>query len=447
MDESRRRLLLRTLFGGGLLGLRALATGVPLAVLANPRKALAQTCTPTVPAQGQYIIYASSANGDPLNANVPGMYSDPGIAHPLQASMAPTAMTLSGKPTVGAAPWAGLAQSVLDRTVFFHHGTYTVVHPDMTKVMSLEGKVTQVVNGATQKEMLLSFLSKNLAPGLCTVQSEPITLGPRSTSETVTVGGRPQPIINPTSLASLLGNPTGVLGTLTALRDTHLDQLNAWFKQNGNSAQRSFLDRYATSQQQVRSISQSLLSSLSTIKDNGQDSQATAALTLIRMNVTPVVGIHLAFGGDNHTDTALAGEATQQVAGVLSISKLMDQLVSAGMQDKVTFLTLNVFGRTLSVKSGAANGRNHLGDHHVMVAIGKGFKGAVVGGVEPRSNDYRATSIDSATGNGVVNGGGDIPFTQTLQSVGKTLGVGVGVPAATMTSSIVEGKILSSVLA
>ena len=43
MTIPRRKVLLDALFGAGWLGLRSLATGVPLAVLADPRKASAQT--------------------------------------------------------------------------------------------------------------------------------------------------------------------------------------------------------------------------------------------------------------------------------------------------------------------------------------------------------------------------------------------------------------------
>ncbi|MDB4983317.1 MAG: hypothetical protein JWM82_4069, partial [Myxococcales bacterium] len=40
-DPGRRKAILDGLFGAGWLGLRALATGVPVALLANPRRALA----------------------------------------------------------------------------------------------------------------------------------------------------------------------------------------------------------------------------------------------------------------------------------------------------------------------------------------------------------------------------------------------------------------------
>ena len=440
MTIPRRKVLLDALFGAGWLGLRSLATGIPLAVLANPRKASAQAA-PACAANpnAQYLLLSSSANGDPLNANVPGMYTIPDISHPLDPAMAPAALTLSGQSWTAATPWAQLPQAMLDRTCFFHHGTYTVVHPDLAKVMTLQGFVSQ-------HEMLVSLLSTQLAGCLGTVQPEPVALGPRSASEGITVGGRPQPILSPSALASLLSSPAGPLGQVQKIRDADLDRLNDWYRQNGNPAQRAFIDRYALSQQQARSVSESLLTQLAAIKDNSPDSQVAAALILFRMNVTPVVSIHIPFGGDNHTDTAFATETKETVAGVATIGNLWTQLNALGMQDRVTFATMNVFGRTLSASNGSTNGRNHHGDHHVTVMIGKPFKGGVVGGVEPYQREYRAMSIDAATGNPVAGQSGNVPFSETLSAMGKTLGVGCGASGETLDLSIRGGKVVGGTL-
>jgi len=438
MHQSRRQLLLETLFGAGLLGLRSLATGIPLAVLANPRRAAAQAAGCASNPAAQYILLSSSANGDPLNANVPGMYQIPDIAHPLDAAMAPAQLTLSGRAWTAAKPWAQLPQAMLDRTCFFHHGTYTVVHPDLAKVMSLQGFVSQ-------HEMLVSLLSAQLAGCLGTVQSAPVALGPRSASEGLTVGGRPQPILSPSALASLLSAPSGPLGQIQKIRDADLDRLNDTYRQDGNPAQRAFIDRYALSQQQARNISESLLSSLAAIKDNSPDSQVAAALILFRMNVTPVVSIHIPFGGDNHNDTAFANESKQTVAGVATLANFWSLLQGAGLQDRVTFANMNVFGRTLSAAK-AKNGRDHHGDHHVTVLIGKPFKGGVIGGVESADGDYRATSIDATSGSAVAGGSGSVPFSETLSAMGKSLGVGCGVSGAALDLSIRGGKAVAGAL-
>src|SRR5216684_2194385 len=249
---SRRKLMLDTLFGAGLLGLRSLATGIPIAVLANPRRAAAQTTACAANPSAQYLLLSSSVNGDPVNANVPGMYQIPDIAHPPDVAMAPAQLTLMGKAWTAATPWAQLPQAMLDRACFFHHGTYTVVHPDLAKVMKLSGFVSH-------QEMLVSLIASQLASCLGTVQAEPLALGPRSSSESLTAGGRPQPILSPTSLSALLASPAGPLGQIQKIRDADLDRLNAWYKQNGNSAQRAFIDRYALSQEQARSISEALI--------------------------------------------------------------------------------------------------------------------------------------------------------------------------------------------
>ena len=94
MNLSRRKLLLETLFGAGMLGLRSLATGIPIAVLANPRKAVAQTVPSCSNPAAQYILLSSSVDGDPLNANVPGMYL---TWIPLPSRIALTSSTDNGR--------------------------------------------------------------------------------------------------------------------------------------------------------------------------------------------------------------------------------------------------------------------------------------------------------------------------------------------------------------
>jgi hypothetical protein len=181
------------------------------------------------------------------------------------------------------------------------------------------------------------------------------------------------------------------------------------------------------------------LSALSSIADNKIDAQITAALTLIQMNVAPVIAIHIPFGGDNHHDTGLQAETTQTVSGVAAIASLMAQLESAGLQDRVSFVSLNVFGRTIG--PGNTDGRQHNGNHQVSIAIGKPFRSGVIGGVAPVQGDYGALPIDSKSGAGVS--GGDIAAVDTLASFGKTVLTGVGADA----SAIMSGKVISAALA
>jgi hypothetical protein len=443
MELSRRRFLMQALFGSAGLGLKALASGIPISILANPRAALAQARN-GIPARHtgfgpQYVVLATSGDGDPLNANAPGSYISPLVGHPTDPSMAATALRLKGNSTTAALPWSQLAQPLLDRSCFFHHGTYTVIHSDEASILALGADST---NGT----MLASLLAGQLGPALHTVQNDPVVLGPRSTSEDLVYDGHPEPILAPSSLAAVLAPPSGPLGKLTSLRDAAVDELNALVKAEGHPGKSSFIDAYALSQTQARNLSHDLLSNLASITDDSPNSQVTAAVTLIRMNVAPLVSIHIPFGADNHTDANLFMETTQTVSGVATIGNLWSQLVSAGLQDSVCFLSLNVFGRTL-LASTSERGRQHNGNHHVAVMFGAPFQGSVIGGIETAGNDLGAMSISSATGAGVPGGGGDIAFSDTLRAMATTFGTGIGVDPKFLAKNISGGKTVSAALA
>jgi hypothetical protein len=438
---NRRNALLSTLFGAGYVGLRALATGLPASLLLDPRRALADA-PPACPgaSKAQFIIFNTSGNGDPINASVPGTYEDSKIVHSSDPSMMAKALTLSGQSFQAAMPWTTLPQSVLDRTSFWHIMTNTPVHPKEPDVLKLQ-------DTTLAGEMLPSILAKQLAPCLNTIQAQPISLGATTPSEALTYGGQAQPIIPALALKATLTSPTGPLTNLQPLRDQTLDQIYALYKSHGTAAQQAYIDSLVTSQTQVRSISQSLLNQLESITDNTPASQILAAVTLIQMKVTPVIAIHIPFGSDNHSDPALARETSETVAGVASIASLMAQLASAGLSDQVSFMTLNVFGRTLG--QGNTDGRQHNPNHQVSIAIGKPFKGGVVGGITPMmlgaSMDYGCLPIDSASGKG--SAGGDVTALDTLSAFGQTMLAAVGVDPATIATQITAGKVVQGALA
>jgi hypothetical protein len=449
---SRRDLVLRMLFGAGFVGLRSLASGIPASILLNPRRAMAAADSGAAPptiTNPQYIIYSTSFNGDPVNCNAPGTYDDPGIAHPTDPSMVSTPMTFGSRTVNGAQIWSTLPSSVLSRTCFFHHGTYTIIHPDEVKVLALNGAVAG-------GEMVPSFLSRELATALGTVRPQPLSLGGQGAIEAIFYQGQPQAFLTPTTLATVLGSPNNGLGAanLVSLRDQTLDSLNAFARSQGNTAQKNFIDQYATSATQLRTLQQSLLSSLSAIKDNSQDSQIQAAIILFQMKVTPVVAVHVSFGGDNHGDPGLATEIAGHQTGVASIAKMMQGLASANLQDKVTFVMSNVFGRTM-VNGFNADGRQHNDRHHVTVMIGPGVQGSVIGGPTlaqgaapgggAGTTEYSALPIDSSTGLGSTSG--DIAYGDTMQSMAKTLAAAVGMPSSVISQNILSGTVVTPALA
>ncbi len=440
---NRRDALLSALFGTGYIGLRALATGLPAWFLANPSTAKAQdmACAVTAKENLQYLIVSTSSAGDPMNCNVPGTYEAPEIVHPLQPEVAATQVQLGAKTYGAALPWAStdvggaLSPATLARTSFFHHMTRSTVHGDQPKVMKLMG-------GMNRGEMLVSAYAKHLSTCFGTIQPEPVAVGARNNaSELVSFAGRSLPAISPTQLKQLLtGSRNSPLLKLRAARDASLDRMHALAKANSNAAQLRFIDAMAASRQQVRGLAEALATTLSAISSDNAAGQALAAAALISANVTPVVTMHIGFGGDNHTDQDLAGEAADHVTGVQSIQAVMDALASLGLTDKVTFATMNVFGRNLNGidKVLARTGRDHYGNHAVSVLIGKNIAPGVVGGVVAGNGGaFQASPISSATG--AADPAGDIPTAETHLAVARTLGAALGIPAAALEPDFASG--------
>ncbi len=450
---TRRDGLLTALFGTGLVGLRALATGLPAWYLLDPRRASAQdlNCLITAQANMQYLIVSTSSMGDPINCNCPGTYEATDIIHPTQAEVAATQITLGGKTYGAALPWAPTASggsldpATLARTSFFHHTTGTTVHGDQPKVMKLLGDLSG-------GEMFVSAVAKHLSTCFGTVQAEPIALGAGSNaSELVSFGGRTLASIRPTQLKQLLAaSATNPLIKLQSLRDSSLDQLNALAKTDATGVQAQFLDALATSQTQVRALSTQLSTTLSAIADDQVKGQSLAAAALIAANVTPVVTMHIPFGGDNHSDQNLQGEADQTVSGVAAIQTLMGNLSSLTLLDKVTFATWNVFGRNLNGIAKVTNrtGRDHYGNHSVTVMIGKNVVSGVVGGVTTdASGAYVASAIDSSSG--AASASGDITSDGTHDAAARTLAAALGIPATVVSSDFIAsagGKVVAAAL-
>lgn len=430
---TRRDVILSGLFGAGYVGLRALATGLPASFLLRPTEASAAELCAVAQGKAQYLVLSMSAAGDPVNGNVPGTYAFADIPHPADPQMQKTALKLGAVSTQAAAPWAGLSQWILDRTCFFHHATLTNNHPNLPKVMKAMG-------ATLRQEMLPSIYAKALGPCLGTVQSEPLSIG---AGEVLTYEGRGLANLNATGLRDVLTKPDGPLSRLQSIRDKSLDRMYAVLKERGTGAQKEYLDRLATSRNQVRSLSDQLLDNLAAITSDGADGQVVAAATLIKMNVAPVMAISIPFGGDNHSDPDLARETAETVSGVQRIQQLMDKLKELGIEDRVSFMLLNVFGRTLT-KLGT-KGRDHWASHHCAVLMGKGVKAGIVGGLVPQGGDYAALPIDSATGKGAA--GGDVPFQETLSALGKTAGAALGVPEDLLNQNIAMGKVVRGALA
>ncbi len=473
MKLTRRDALFATLFGGSMIGLRSIATGLPVKFLLDPGKALAdlKDAQCSIDASlAQFVVLNTSGNGDPFGCNAPGTYDDGGagtgtdyskLVHPSDAQSGVVGInkqtiSLGGKNYGAAGPWSTLTPATLSRMSVCHLMTNTPVHPKEPQVLQLMG--------ATQyQEMFPSVIAKSLAPCLGTLQAQPISIGASSPSEALTFGGQALPTIPPRALKATLTNPVNTLSTVQHLRDDTLQKMHDFYASGAvkvSAAQKQYVDAYITSQQQVRNIDQNTLAMLNSIGGTGSTTnsdQVTAAIALILMGVSPVIAVHFPFGGDNHADTNFAAEAAQTVSGMAAMVDLLSRLPKsvngvAELTDKVTFINLNVFGRTMDAAKNTA-GRNHNQDHQVSMMIGAGFKSGVVGGVGPSNktlkqgaNDWGCLKIDS--GSGVGNpASGDIDPVDTLASWAKTVMRGVGIDQATTDAQIGSGKVITAALA
>jgi len=131
------------------------------------------------------------------------------------------------------------------------------------------------------------------------------------------------------------------------------------------------------------------------------------------------------------------------VSGVATIVSLMQQLQAAGLQDKVTFMSLNVFGRTIG--PGNTDGRQHNLNHQVSITIGKPFKGGVIGGVAPVQGDYGALNVNPQTGAG--SAGGSIKAVDTLAAFGMTMLASVGADPTAITYPESSAAVVAAALA
>ncbi len=431
-NSMNRRSLLRNMLGVSGIGMASIATGLPMTFLRQPL-AHAEDPEDTVdPAQAQYLILSGRDAGDPFNANVPGTYGQAGIIHANNPDMQGAPLQMGTTTMTAAAVWSTMPQWALDRSTFIHHGTRTQVHGQLIKVLQLLGD-------SYRSETIPSIYAKHLRSALGTVSTTPVPVG----AVNISFDGRTLPQLKPTTLRELLVADEGPLQNLQSLRDQTLDEMHVLLREYGNSAQRRFLNDHANARADVRDLAEGATNLLSAIEDDSPSAQIRAAVALIKLNLTPVVAISLPFGSDNHADANLVRESEEYAAGVARIAELMNLLESESLQDRVTFASINVFGRTL--KNQGFKGRNHWAKHHATMMIGRHVNPGVIGGIVADGNDYAADGIDSMTG--MATGSGDISYEEGLASVGKTLGAALGLSDATLDVEVLRGKVITAALA
>lgn len=423
---SRRDLLLAGLYSGGGIGLRSLMTGIPIHFLTTRSMSNIDNL--------QYLVYAASAGGDPVNCNIPGSYI-PGCEHP-PAFATPVDILLGTETYKVASVWNNLKPEIKAMANFFHLRSGTNSHTEQASVLKLFGAV-EPIEGRFP-EMLQSAIAHDMSKKLGALLPHPIGL-----SGPLTYKGRNQNIYSPNAMQALFP-PTALESEVEArtYRDKQIASIYKDLKENGTPAQKKFIDNYVISGQKARDIGSNLSDALSSITGNTEADQMKATAALLALKVTTTVGINIGFGGDNHGDSDLSKEANDHHSGVASLNTLYDELKAYGIENKTTFAMLNVFGRTYHRnKSG---GRDHHGAGSLLFAFGANIKAGVTGGLKLNSkNKAEAQAVNSITGK-VENP--DISADDTLKSAAKSLAVSLGVTEDKVNKMINGGKVVRSFL-
>lgn len=404
-----------------------------------------------------FVLLAIDSAGDPLNNNAPGAYATPGDAsdpralfdHPTTSELGaasfgtvagqaitaadfevPTELSLGGTTTWAARPWALLPAALRDRMRFFHHATYANAHAENINVRKFQGAIKGP--GGVGVDSLPAVLAQETSGQLGTTVAVPVSIG----GPAVQYQGRELRSLAPTQLQSLFSESGDVFGIppsqFARLRDATLDAMYRQARSSGTHAQRQFIDAMSRSRRDAVQLGSELGALLTSITGDTVADQVIAASALFQRNVAPVVTMRIPFGGDNHNDSDLAEEVEGNVAGIEGIRLVWDELERQGLQDRVTFAYLNVFGRGMA--RNRQGGRNHNSDHHTMVMFGPHVRAGVTGGlsVETRGDG----ELRGARANAIA----DVPFEETLAAAGKTLLKAVGIPRAVYDERIVGGR-------
>ncbi len=446
---ARRTFLLKSALSFGSLPMQSLVTGLPVSFLAGT--GLAGLSNRAFAADDyKYLIISHMRTGDPINANMPGTYpannSDvlSNIDHPdAPGFKVPTDFKLGTVDVKAAAPWAKLPNDLRARMGFWNHGTYVNAHTDFQAVRRFNGAVKDEKFSLNSKEEFDGFISQETANGLGCVLKEPLSVG----GNRINYDGQSVPIFEPDAIKGLFASNAGNIERMIKARDHFVDRNYRSIKNNGTPAQKKFFDRMVQSRQTAATVSEELSSRVSGINGDDPTNQAKMIVALIQVNVAPVYTFGIPFGGDNHQDNDLSDEVQETTKAMEYIETLWKELKSAGKQNDVVVTSLNPFGRTLLRNS--RGGRDHNGLHHGMFVFGQDIKPGIVGGLEPvrtggKVTEFKASAIQSNTGKARANG--DIPFEETLVSVGKTLAKAVGISDARIEKRLDGGKIIKGAL-
>lgn len=381
MKISRRKLIERSLFTYGGLGLKSLLLGLPPTFLTKGILAQENSNSKTK------LIYGFDSTGSPLNCNAPGSYEKTEGRDVKRAASFQTRNAikcqLGETSLLAATPWGDLPSDLRINLNVCHHQNRAPAHIDALYIKTSHDKILSV-SGGRGGEMIPSAIAQELS--LQTVLSNPLNLS----TETFSFKG----INLPSNNALAIKNSFVIEeNELLTYRNQILDRLKSDLKEEGTQAQRDFFDKFVQSRADAKKISEQLSQYMNDIfvdelEANLQDIKMI--VLLLKQNICPVACMNIGFGGDNHNDGGFEDEEAGLISGLTHITALWNEMKAQEIQNDTTVCFQSVFGRSLTT----SNGRRHYGPSTVTILFGPNVKGGISGEItEDLKGSYSLVSV------------------------------------------------------
>ena len=459
---SRRRFLSGSMSAAAGLGLRTLATGLPVGFL----------MTGAMPAYGndsenKKLILAMSDDGESINSYSPGTYaSDTNdvrsqFHRPNSSQLglnsfgevngnnvfaddfANSAEFMMGDTKVEAAKFLSyLPQDLLDRSQFFHLNTAANGHAEGINVHGVNSGLTGI-NGRGKEEIQSALMQEMLLKnsGLTSILTTPMVLnGGGGQLGTLYNEGVAITRYSPLDVKNLfLGEDTeSDIDKINRVYEHTIDSIYNEVKQNGTPAQLRYLDAHASSRSQAVALGDELGELLTNVTSDSRSDQIDAAVAMLKANLATVVVIRYSYSSDNHSDPSLRGEVDLTIEHLNTLTNLWNLLKDQELENQINYANYDIFGRTFLRNS--QGGRDHHRSSCVNMMIGSNIKPGVIGGLEALTNDNliaSATGINSNTG---LSENPDITNNETLLAYARTLMSSVGISEERLDVRLPAGK-------
>lgn len=201
------------------------------------------------------------------------------------------------------------------------------------------------------------------------------------------------------------------------------------------------MDQHAKSRADAQLLGDQLGDLLTDINDNSVESEFKVACALASLNISSVVTVLNEYSGDNHGDTNLVDETVQTIRTLNTLNTYWDLVKSYGLEDRMLFTTLNVFGRTAGTND--RGGRDHDGSFTVGMIQGAGVNGGVYGDLVAGTRNKKPVEVSGIS----LANGDQVSANETLSAYGKTIMTLAGCSEARVNARIPTSQVISDIIA